>query len=126
MNTHKTRIWPRMFLALALLAGFAQPSFAQPGDTGAVVTPYGLLNPNPQPGAAIVPRNFGREPSQISVDLSATETLARGLMLTVDVQNILNADRLYGTDGVLTGPLFGVQNQALNGRRLWLAVRYAF
>jgi hypothetical protein len=103
-----------------------RPSFAQSGDPGAIATAYGLLNPNPRPGEAIVPRNLGREPAQISIDMSATQTLAKGVTLTVDLQNVLNAHRLYGTDGVLTGPLFGVPNQALNGRRRWLSLQYAF
>jgi len=103
-----------------------RPSFAESGDPGAIATQYGLLNPNPRPGETIVPRNLGREPMQITIDLSATQTLATGVTLTVDLQNLLNADRLYGTNGVLTAPLFGVPNQALNGRRLWLALRFAF
>src|SRR5262249_7155505 len=103
-----------------------RPSFAASGDAGAVSTAYGFLNPNPQSGEVIVPRNFGREPAQIALDLSATQTLGKGVTLTIDLQNLFNADRLYGTNGVLSGPLFGVPNQALNGRRLWLTFQYAF
>jgi hypothetical protein len=103
-----------------------RPAFAQPGDPGAVDTPYGLLTPSPQAGAAIIPRNFGREPWQATFDVSATQTFAKGVMLTIDVQNLFNQSRLFGSTGVLTSQLFGIPNQALNGRRLWVTVRYGF
>ena len=103
-----------------------RPAFAQPGTSGAIDTRFGLLDPNPAPGGAIIPRNFRREPSQLDVDVSAVKSLSHGLRLTVDVQNLFNYARLYGSVGVLTSQLFGVPNQALNGRRLWVSLRYGF
>ncbi len=47
-----------------------------PNFPGVVKTAYGLFNPNPQPGDTIVPRNFGRSPSQFSVDLRVARTFS--------------------------------------------------
>jgi hypothetical protein len=103
-----------------------RPAFAKPGDAGAIATPYGLLNPNPQPGDIIIPRNFGREPMQVTVDLSASRVIVKGVMLTIDAQNLPNHSRLYATNGVVTSPVFGKPNRALSGRRLELTIRYDF
>ena len=103
-----------------------RPSFAAPGAPGAIETWFGTFDPHPPPGAAVIPRNLGREPWQMNVDVSATKALTKGLMMTLDVQNILNQRRLYGSTGVLTSDLFGKPNLALNGRRLWLTFRYGF
>jgi len=47
-----------------------------PNQPGAIQTKYGLLDPNPQPGEAILPRNSGRGPGQYSVDLRVAKTWA--------------------------------------------------
>jgi len=103
-----------------------RPALAQPGDPGAIETAFGLLNPNPLRGAAIVPRNAGREPMQMNIDVSVTKAIAKRMTMTFDAQNVLNNARLFGTTGVLVSPVFGTPNQALNGRRFWLTVRYGF
>jgi len=103
-----------------------RPSFAQAGDTDAIATRYGLLNPNPQPGEVIIPRNFGREPRQVAVNLSVSQSFAKRLVFTFDADNLLNNLRLVKSNGVLTSPTFGMPNQALNGRRLLLSLRYGF
>ena len=103
-----------------------RPAFAKPEDAGAIATRFGLLNPNPQPGDTIIPRNFGREPRQVTVDLSVSKAITRGLMVTIDAQNLPNFSRLFGTNGIVTTPVFGMPNQALTGRRLELTIRYGF
>jgi hypothetical protein len=103
-----------------------RPSFARPGDAGAIATPYGLLNPNPAPGETIVPRNFGREPSQLTVNLAVSKNLFGGATISIDAENLLDARRLVGSIGVLTSPDFGMPNRALNGRRLEFTVRNSF
>jgi hypothetical protein len=103
-----------------------RPGFATAGAPGAIDTRFGTFDPNPGSDEAIIPRNFGREPYQVDVDVSATKTLRKGLMLTVDVQNFFNYARLYGSTGVLTSQVFGTPNLALNGRRLWVMLRYGF
>ena len=46
----------------------ARPGMANPG-VGLDRPPYGWLDPNPKPGEILVPRNYGRGPGQISVNL---------------------------------------------------------
>jgi Carboxypeptidase regulatory-like domain len=103
-----------------------RPAFARDGDTEAIDTRFGLLSPNPQPGDIIVPRNLGREPRQVTVNLSVSEIILDDLIVTIDADNVLNTRRLIRSNGVLTSPEFGQPNQALNGRRLLLTVRYGF
>jgi hypothetical protein len=52
---------------------------------GVIATPYGLLDPNPylpdgqvKPGEEIIPRNFGRSPGNISINLRVSKTFGFG------------------------------------------------
>jgi hypothetical protein len=103
-----------------------RPAFASPGDRAAIQTRYGLLDPNPSPGDFIIPRNFGREPWQTTVNLNVSQTLPGNVILALDADNLLNNKRLVRSNGVLTSPLFGQPNLALNGRRLLFSLRYGF
>ena len=112
-----------------------RPSFAQPGQAGAVVTPFGVFNPNPRPGETVIPRNFGIGPTNFTLDLTASKTFVayRGLTplpnrLTVllSVSNLLNNTNYAPYNGVLTSPFFGTANRALNKRRIILSARYDF
>jgi hypothetical protein len=103
-----------------------RPAFAHAGDPGAVVTPFGIFNPNPAPGDAIIPRNFGREPWQTTVDLTISKTLERGLTVTAFAENLFNTRRYFAVNGVVTSPVFGLPNQALSARRFDLTIRYGF
>ena len=55
-----------------------RPAFATAGDPDAVVTEYGIFNPNPGPGDEIIPRNFGQNPGFISVNMNASKTWGFG------------------------------------------------
>lgn len=55
-----------------------RPSYAGPGDTNAISTPYGLLNPNPLPGETIVPRNLGDGPGFFSLNVRLSKTFGFG------------------------------------------------
>jgi len=103
-----------------------RPAFAKPTDLHTIVTPYGLFNPNPQPGDPIILRNFGREPAQTIVNLTLSKTLPKAISIIIDIENLLNANRLFGSYGVITSPLFGLPNRALNSRRFELGIRYTF
>jgi hypothetical protein len=47
-----------------------RPGFAtDPNKPGVIQTQYGLLDPNPTPDEKLVPRNFGRGPGQISLNV---------------------------------------------------------
>jgi len=51
---------------------------ADPNKPGLIATRYGLLDPNPSPGEQVLPRNFGRGPGQISVNLRLAKTIGFG------------------------------------------------
>jgi hypothetical protein len=48
------------------------------GKPGVIATPYGLLDPNPTPGEPLVPRNFGRGPGQVMLNLRIGRTFSFG------------------------------------------------
>ncbi|HYA16711.1 MAG TPA: carboxypeptidase-like regulatory domain-containing protein [Bryobacteraceae bacterium] len=53
----------------------ARPGIAtNPNLPGLIQTSYGLLDPNPKPGEAILPRNAGNGPGLYSVDLRLSKT----------------------------------------------------
>jgi hypothetical protein len=57
----------------------ARPGIAtDPNVPGVIRTAYGLLDPNPKPGEQILPRNFGRSPGQVSVNLRVAKTFGFG------------------------------------------------
>jgi hypothetical protein len=56
-----------------------RPGFAtDPNKPGVILTSYGLLDPNPTPDEKLVPRNYGRGPGQISVNLRISKTFGFG------------------------------------------------
>jgi hypothetical protein len=56
-----------------------RPAFAtDPNAPGVTNTPWGLFNPNPQPGETLIPRNYGRGPNQFSFNLRMSRTWGFG------------------------------------------------
>jgi hypothetical protein len=112
-----------------------RPSPAQPGQAGAVATPFGLFNPNPQPGEPVIPRNVGIGPTNFTFDVTASKTFLTNKSLNpsshrttvlLSISNLLNRTNYAPYNGVLTSPFFGTANRALNKRRLTLSARYDF
>jgi hypothetical protein len=59
----------------------ARPGITTDADKpGVLMTPYGLLDPNPTPGETILPRNFGRGPGAISFNARLSKTFGFGAM----------------------------------------------
>ena len=57
----------------------ARPGFANdPTKPGLIQTPYGLLDPNPTPDETLVPRNYGRGPGLMSLNLRVAKTFGFG------------------------------------------------
>lgn len=57
----------------------ARPGFAtDPSKPGVIATPYGLLDPNPAPGMPLVPRNYGRGPGQLMLNMRIGRTFTFG------------------------------------------------
>jgi hypothetical protein len=56
-----------------------RPAFATDlNEPGVVVTPLGAFDPTPSPGQTLIPRNFGRGPGYLSVQLSVAKTFKFG------------------------------------------------
>jgi hypothetical protein len=57
----------------------ARPGIASdPNRPGVVLTQYGFLDPKPTPGETIVPRNYGRGPGTVMLNLRVSKTFAFG------------------------------------------------
>ncbi len=55
-----------------------RPSFASPDDPNAIVTPFGIFNPDPRPGEQIIPRNFGQSDPYFNANLGISKTIGFG------------------------------------------------
>lgn len=49
-----------------------------PNKPGLIQTQYGLLDPNPTPGEQLLPRNYGRGPGLVAVNVRLTKTFGFG------------------------------------------------
>jgi hypothetical protein len=122
-----------------------RPTLAAPGDPEAIITSFGVFNPNPRPSDRIIPRNFGRGPGYVYLDLNFAKTFGFGgrdqgssnnngkqgdarfkLTLGANIRNILNQTNLAGLSGVLSSPRFGTANRALTARRVALTLNLSF
>jgi hypothetical protein len=56
----------------------ARPALASGPGLNTVLTPYGYLNTNPQPGEPLLPRNYGTGPATVSVNLRLSRTWGFG------------------------------------------------
>jgi hypothetical protein len=56
----------------------ARPGVVNDPTLGVIVTPYGILDPNPKPGEPILSRNSGRSPGNISVNMRLSKTFGFG------------------------------------------------
>ena len=131
----------------------ARPALAaDPSKPGVIPTAYGLLDPNPPAGAQFLPRNYGRGPGSILVNLRIAKILAFGkrepgstarpynLSIAMQIRNVINHNNPGAIIGNIASPLFGRANQAAgsrdlggggfseaaNNRRLELQTRFTF
>ncbi len=124
----------------------ARPALAtSPGKAGVIQTPYGLLDPNPAPGQALIARNSGRGPSILAFNLrvartwrfgaaeegsspaksmssgpgglfgGATQARKYSLTASMSARNILNRNNPGAIIGNLSSPLFGRANEMFGG-----------
>lgn len=119
-----------------------RPAFAVSRAPDAIVTRYGIFNPNPQPGDLLIPRNFARGPGQVNLDTNFSKEFAFGgsgkggskkddgerfkLTLGANVRNILNHTNPAGLSGVLSSSRFDTANRALAARRIELTLKFDF
>ena len=124
-----------------------------PNLPGVITTRYGLLDPNPAPGEEILPRNFGRGPGQVSVNMRVSKTFGFGpeipgssssstiyhrynLTFSLSARNALNHVNPGQIVGNINSPFFGESTQiaggsgayggSSNNRRLELQARFSF
>ena len=64
-----------------------------PSKPGVRATKYGLLDPNPTPGEAILPRNFGRGPGSVNVNVRVAKTIAFGPVKEGASASVTTGDR---------------------------------
>lgn len=147
-----------------------RPSYASPDDDDAVLTPFGLLDPTPEPGEPLVERNIAEGPKFVRVNLSVSKTFGFGsrlsgddtsgpvasgdsgpghgrgrgrggrfggfdggasdsrytLSVSVRASNLFNQVNFVQPSGVLTSPLFGIPNAAIQARRIETQLRFSF
>jgi hypothetical protein len=60
-----------------------RPAIANSDDPGAIITPFGVFNPNPGSGDQIIRRNFGEGTGQITVNLNVSKTFSLNGRATV-------------------------------------------
>jgi hypothetical protein len=108
----------------------ARPGVAENvSKPGVIATPYGLLDPNPTPGEASLPRNFGRGPGQVAINLRVRKTIVFGpevkngnttsrrfnLSFSLSARNLTNHNNPGPIIGNITSPQFGHANQMFGG-----------
>jgi hypothetical protein len=114
-----------------------RPAVASADTPGAIATPFGIFDAYPVAGEAIVVRNAGRGPTQFVLNAGVAKTWRFGsgagrdgvrpyVILTANIENLTNHVNFTEFNGVVTSPLFGVANRALNPFRIDLAARFGF
>jgi hypothetical protein len=99
-----------------------------PNLPGVIPTKYGLLDPNPVAGETLLPRNYGRGPGTILLNLRIARAFAFGsraaatsaaasadhrynLTISMSIRNLINHTNPGPIVGNITSPLFGQANQ---------------
>ncbi|HEX8355552.1 MAG TPA: carboxypeptidase regulatory-like domain-containing protein, partial [Pyrinomonadaceae bacterium] len=123
-----------------------RPAFATDlSRPGVRVTPFGAFDPNPLPGQALIPRNYGTNPLFFNLNLRVSRTFRFGssgdkpaagaraaekpyaLTAAIFAQNLFNRTNPAGRIGNLSSPLFGQPISTLGiPRRLDLSLRFNF
>ena len=125
-----------------------------PTRSGLIQTRYGLLDPSPIAGEAILPRNDGRGPGNIQINLRSSKTIGFGperaagdltsrryaLVFSVSMRNLINHNNPGPIIGNISSPIFGRANQpagsatqpgaviseSANNRRFEFVMRFSF
>jgi hypothetical protein len=116
----------------------ARPGIASNASQPDVLsTPYGLLDPNPTPGEAILPRNYGRSPGQFNANVRLSKTFGFGperassgppagggtatplrrynLIFAISARNVFNYVNRGPVVGNINSPFFGESTQIAGG-----------
>jgi hypothetical protein len=112
-----------------------RPSVADLSDPRAIATRFGVFNPHVVNGT--LPRNFGTNPANVTVDVNLSRQFKFGpkvtptdqrylLVLNARASNLFNRTNGLGRNGVLASPFFGRINAAGPARRIEFGVRLNF
>src|SRR5262249_2678901 len=111
-----------------------RPAIATAGTPGAVSTMFGNFDLLPGPGQQTIARNAGQGPKQMVLNVGVSKTVrfagagASGpyVIVSLSGENVLNRINYTDFNGVVTSPLFGKANRALNPRRVDVSARIGF
>ena len=111
-----------------------RPAVSAADVPGALATAFGYFDVHREPGESMVVRNAGQGPRHLGLNVGVAKVLrpwsldASGpsVMFIASAENITNRVNFSDFNGVVTSPLFGRPNRALNPRRVELAARFAF
>ena len=116
--------------AVDLLAQLADEDVDRPVAMRRTASPDPLQQLVPREHAALLPRNAGRDPATLRVDLRvarAFHTLAgSSFVLASNIENLLNRANFEGENGVVTSPLFGEPKRAGTPRRVTFSASVSF
>jgi hypothetical protein len=101
----------------------SRPSVVSSPGPGIVATSYGLLNPNPLPGELILPRNYGRGPGQITVNLRIGKTIGIGPRKEGAKPSASAAPGIDAANMAAPGGLRGLFSPSTSDRRYSLTVQ---
>lgn len=115
-----------------------RPSFAtrlDPSNPNVVQTRFGTFNVNPLPGEKSIPRNFGKGPSFLSINMGIRKTFQFGsdrvknagnsskrlykATFSLQIQNLLNRTNLDAPIGNLSSPFFGQSTSTVSSYGLF-------
>jgi hypothetical protein len=109
-----------------------RPSVVQ-GGSGAVLTPFGALNPNAVNGT--LPRNIGLNPANATLDCQLTRNFiihrsppdrSQSVTVSIRASNLLNRTNFSSLNGVLLSPFFLQPNSSGPARRIEVSTRFLF
>lgn len=116
---------------------------------GVVITRFGAFDPNPEPGQALIPRNFGISPGQFQANVRVSKLFGFGtvggaqagpagakaapaekrfyMLFSLQVTNLFNSTNPGPYIGNLSSPLFGLSNSSGGpARRIEMQLRFSF
>ena len=100
----------------------SRPSLVSAAGPGVITTSYGLLNPNPKAGEPVLPRNYGRGPGQITVNLRFGKTIGIG-PLKGGAKSADGAPRIDAANMAAPGGLRGLFGASSSDRRYSLTIQ---
>jgi hypothetical protein len=112
-----------------------RPAAGSPGGAGVIATRFGTFDVLRSAGEPMIRRNAGQGPGEFLLNVGIAKRFRMGLapdggerylILSASAENVTNRINYFEFNGVVTSPLFGIANRALNPRRVELSARFGF